>query len=166
MDEGRGAIVILGAPNDLQGQLSSIAIERCEQALQELDAHPDFMLLPTGGWGPHFNCSELPHATYTTHYLQSRGVPPDRILEGALSSSTVEDARQCREIARRHGLTDLRVVTSDFHLERTRLVFTRELPDMRLTFAPAVSNIPEPELRILLEREREAIEALQEVEYR
>jgi hypothetical protein len=49
-----GVIVVLGSPNDDEGKLSGIAMERCFQAVAEFEKHPGYAVMPTGGWGAHF----------------------------------------------------------------------------------------------------------------
>ena len=70
-----GVILVLGSPNDAQGHLSSIALERCSQALAEFRKNPGYAVLPTGGWGEHFNTTDKPHGFYVRRELQTRGFP-------------------------------------------------------------------------------------------
>ena len=64
-----GIIILLGSPNDEEGQLSSIGIERANCSIEEYRNHPDYKILPTGGFGEHFNKTDMPHASYAKHYL-------------------------------------------------------------------------------------------------
>ena len=157
-----GAIILLGAPNDERGGLSAIARERCEQALAEYRARPGFRIIPTGGWGAHFNTTGKPHGHYTRQYLIGRGVPPGDILEIAESANTVEDARLCRPIVDRHGITELVVVTSDFHVPRARFLFEREFPGTRLAVVGSKTNLPESDLATLRAHEERALAKLRE----
>ncbi|HRU19928.1 MAG TPA: YdcF family protein [Kiritimatiellia bacterium] len=156
------AIVILGAPNDAEGNLSSIAIERCQRALTEYAANPDAKMLPTGGWGDHFNTTDKPHGYYTRQYLMAHGVPERNILECAESANTIQDAQLVRPIVRRHEIDALIVVTSDFHIPRARFLFEREFPDLRLSFSAAQTHLPEEELGRLKEHEAKALARLKQ----
>ena len=156
------AILVLGSPNDAQGGLSSIAIERCRQALAEFRRTPDVHIITTGGWGAHFNVAAHPHGHYTRQYLESLGVPPGVFLECVESSNTVEDARLCRPILERHGITDLIVVTSDFHIPRARFIFEREFPATALTFSGAPTHLSGDELARLKRHEEEALAKLRQ----
>lgn len=140
------AIVVLGAPNDSEGNLSTIAIERCQQALVEYARNPGAKILPTGGWGEHFNTTDKPHGHYLRQYLAAHGVSEADILECAESANTIQDAQFARPIIERHGITDLIVVTSDFHVPRAQFLFQRAFPNLRLTFSGAKTNLPEAEL--------------------
>ena len=80
----QGILLVLGAPNDEQGNLSSIARERCDQAIRVYKEHPGYKILLTGGYGPHFNTTSLPHASYTKQYLMAHHVPEEDILENLI----------------------------------------------------------------------------------
>ena len=158
--EAKTAIVILGAPNDDTGALSHIARERCDQGLREYRCQSAARILPTGGWGAHFNTTPHPHHHYTRAYLQSQGVPAAAFVEGADSTNTIEDARLCRPIVARHGFTQLRVVTSDFHLPRAEFLFRREFPAIKLSFVGAKTHLPEAEIQRLAQHEERALARL------
>ncbi|MBM3861321.1 MAG: YdcF family protein [Verrucomicrobia bacterium] len=156
----KSAIVILGSPNDSEGSLSSIAIERCQQALTEYARNPGAKILPTGGWGEHFNTTNKPHGHYLRQYLTAHGVPEADILECAESANTIQDAQLAKPIVERHGITDLIVVTSDFHIPRAEFLFRREFPNLTLTFTGAKTNLPEAELAKRTQHEQEALVGL------
>ena len=156
------AIVVLGSPNDAAGNLSSIAFERCQQALTEYAKHPDACLLPTGGWGEHFNTTDKPNGHYTRLYLTKQGVPERQFFECAESANTVQDASLAKPIVERHGITELIVVTSDFHIPRAQFLFQREFPNLRLTFSAAKTNLPEEELMRLKNHEEKALARLKQ----
>jgi len=156
------AIVVLGSPNDADGKLSSIALERCQQALTEYSRHPDACILPTGGWGEHFNTTDKPHGYYTRLCLTTQGVPEKQFIECAESANTVQDAALAKPIVERHGITELIVVTSDFHIPRAQFLFRREFPDIRLTFSAAKTNLPEEYLMLLKNHEEKALARLRQ----
>ena len=72
-----GIIILLGSPNDEEGQLSSIGIERANCSIEEYRKHPDYKILPTGGFGEHFNktlsVSDRKQAIKTALKLASSG---------------------------------------------------------------------------------------------
>ncbi|MBI5822079.1 MAG: YdcF family protein [Verrucomicrobia bacterium] len=162
MDEELTAIVILGAPNDEQGILSSIAKERCEQGLQEYQRHPGAKILPTGGWGPHFNTTAKPHGHYVREHLKMRGIPDEAFVQCAESSNTIEDAKLCRPIVAQHGFRKLIVVTSDFHVPRARFLFEQEFPGFSMEFSPSRTQLPEDDLRRRILHEQTALAKLQQ----
>lgn len=158
--ETKTAIVILGAPNDDTGALSRIARERCERGLQEHRRQPAARILPTGGWGAHFNTTAQPHHHYARRYLESQGVPSELFVEGADSTNTIEDAMLCRPIVARHGFNHLLIVTSDFHQPRAEFLFRREFPDIELTFVGAKTHLPAAEIQRLVQHEEHALARL------
>ena len=151
------AIVALGSLNDESGKLSSIAIERCDQALKEYRNIPGAKILPTGGWGQHFNTTEKPHGYYVREYLLANGVPSDDVLECAESSNTIEDAALSKTILERHDINELIVVTSDFHISRAQFLFEKAYPDTRLSFSGAVTHLKSDELDRLWKHEKNAL---------
>ncbi|HVU26344.1 MAG TPA: YdcF family protein [Verrucomicrobiae bacterium] len=156
------AIIVLGAPNDERGVLSSIAIERCQQAVQEYRKHPESKIIPTGGWGEHFNTTSQPHGHYLAAYLQAQQIPAGAFVECAESSNTIEDAKLCRPIVERHGFRKLIVVTSDFHRARAQFLFTREFPDILIEFSVSKTNLPELELKKRVLHEQAALAKLKQ----
>jgi len=162
MNESATVIIILGAPNDAKGNLSSIAIERCEQALKEYRSHAQPSVLPTGGWGAHFNTTSRPHGYYLREYLMARGIPETAFVEGAESSNTIEDAKLCRPIVARYGFQKLIVVTSDFHVARAGFLFQREFPNTPIAFSSSRTAVPTTELQKLKLHEESALAKLRQ----
>ena len=162
MNKERTAIVVLGAPNDENGTLSDMARERCGQALQEYQRHPGSKIIPTGGWGKHFNTTHRPHGHYVREYLKARGIPDEAFVECAESSNTLEDAKLCRPIVERHGFGKLIVVTSDFHVARAQFLFQREFPGVPVEFSASPTHLPEGDLRKRLLHEQTALAKLQQ----
>ena len=75
-------IIVLGSPNDAQGNLSDIALSRCEQAYGEFVKQPTAFVHCTGGFGA-FNVTDQPHGFYTKQYLMHKGIPADKFLDVA-----------------------------------------------------------------------------------
>lgn len=155
-----GVIVVLGSPNDRQGELLSIALERCSQALAEFKKNPDYAILPTGGWGKHFNTTAKAHGFYVRQELSGRGIPESAFLPCAESSNTIEDASLSRPILDSFPGAELIVVTSDFHAARARFLFEREFPERRITISESVTKLPPDTLERLQEHEQKALEKL------
>jgi uncharacterized SAM-binding protein YcdF (DUF218 family) len=156
------AIIVLGAPNDENGILSSIAEERCQQALQEYQKCPDSYIIPTGGWGKHFNTTSQPHGYYLREYLVAHGISDKAFVECAESSNTIEDAKFSRPIVERHGFRKLIVVTSDFHTARAQFLFDREFPGILIQFSSSKTNLPQTELQERIMHEQNALARLRQ----
>jgi len=156
-----GVILVLGSPNDEQGHLHSVAVERCECALRLHRANPAWRLLPTGGFGAHFNTTDRPHAFYLRRWLEEHGVGPEAFLPFAESRNTLEDASLARPLVLAAGATRAVVVTSDYHIDRARFVFAREFAGAGVTlfFVPTETNEVNCRLDLvaLRKHEREAL---------
>lgn len=155
-----GIIIVLGSPNDESGRLSSIAMERCLKALEEYGKNPDYAILPTGGWGAHFNTTDRPHAYYVKQELIARGIPESAFLPIVESSNTIEDAALARPTLEAYSRAELIVVTSDFHAARARYLFERELPDRQIHMSTSATLVPPEELKRLKAHESEALKRL------
>ncbi|MEC4725691.1 YdcF family protein [Shewanella sp. D64] len=140
------AMVILGAPNDSEGNLSVIALSRCEAALTEFIKRPTLKVICTGGVGAHFNTTSIAHGQYLKRYLLSRGIPEVNFCPIVESRFTFEDATLSQNIIEAHGITSVVLVTSDFHLSRAKLVFTGVYPTMRFRYIVAITPLSEEQL--------------------
>ena len=139
----KGMIVVLGSPNSEDGELYSIAKERCELALAEYTKRPGWKILLTGGYGAHFNTTDQPHAAYLRHYLVKRGIPSQAIVEFAESTNTLQDASISKPIVLKYNVSEIVVITSDYHIDRARYVFEREFADTEIHIEFSVSQTEE-----------------------
>lgn len=161
----KGLIIVLGSPNSDDGELYSMAKERCELALTEYAKRSDWKFLLTGGYGSHFNATDQPHAAYLKRYLIRRGVPMDEIVvEFVESKNTLEDASLSKPIVLKYGVPEIEIVTSDFHLDRARYIFERAYNDIdvRLNFmgSPTKTNPSQFDLEALKLHEKQALAKL------
>lgn len=152
------AIVILGSPNDKDGNLLPIAISRAKIALEEYKKAGQCKLLCTGGFGEHFNLTHIPHGQYLQEYLILKGIPPSSFIEIAFSSFTLEDATLAKPILEQHAISRCILVTSDFHMERAKLVFNHVLPDLDFEYSEAETFVNKDEFQKLINHEKNAIE--------
>lgn len=157
-------IIVLGSPNDDHGHLHSVAVERCQAALHLHRDNAESELLLTGGCGAHFNTTDKPHAHYLKAWLLAHGVGPEAFLPWAESRNTLEHASLAKPIVLASGARLAVVVTSDFHLERARLVFEREFAGsgVRLLFlgTRTAESTCQPDLAALRRHEADALARL------
>ena len=151
-------LVVLGSPNSPTGELSVISKERLDFCLEIY--RKEMMILCTGSWGAHFNTASEPHAFYTKKYLMEKGVPEDRFLKFGLSSNTVEDAVKIKDIVSRLENINLKIITSDYHLERVKLIFKEILKNYKMTFFGVKSNFEKEKYNVLVQHEKKAIEGI------
>ncbi len=136
-------LLLLGSPNSDEGDLSPVAVAKCRVGLQLLEQHPEWQLLPTGGFGEHFNRTAVPHWRYVRTWLSERGVPATRLLDGVDSTNTLDDAvfTHHRVLALYGELPQVRVLTCAYHQARARWIFDRVFGDGAVEFVVA----PDPE---------------------
>lgn len=151
-------LVVLGSPNSPSGELSNISKSRLD-CCQEIFNNTQVILL-TGGWGQHFNKSDKPHAYYGKEYLIEKGLSETDFLEFALSQNTVDDAVRIKSILSNIDTVKLTIITSDYHLERVKLVFNEILGEYKMSFLGAKSNLAEEKILQLIKHENRAIELI------
>lgn len=155
-----GLILALGAPNDKDGNLSTIAQDRLNAVLHILRFNPDYQVLNTGGRGKHFNDTGLPHHYYSRRYLEARGVPAAAFAPTVDSASTLEDFSLSAPLIRAWQPSVLVVVSSDFHMERVKIIQKRLLDYPVVLFWGAASTVPAAELAALQAHEKKAVALL------
>ena len=153
-------LVVLGSPNSPSGELSDISKSRLDCCRKMFTKGQ--LILCTGGWGPHFNISDKPHAYYGKEYLMGNGLSEKDFLEIALSENTVDDAVKLKSILPDHRNVKLIVITSDYHLERARLIFNEILDKYEMNFVGVESNMEEEKLHQLIEHEKKAINSIKQ----
>lgn len=162
-----GIIIILGSPNSKDGQLYSVAKQRCDKGIQEYLNNPAWRIVLTGGFGEHFNESAKPHTYYLKNYLLMRGIDPAAIIDSVMSTNTLEDASLSRPIIEQYNVGDILVVTSDFHYERARFIFEREFANVKIGIRFSLCTTDESTCGFDLERqkihEKNSLKKLQEL---
>ncbi|MDB5692360.1 MAG: hypothetical protein JWO81_1423 [Alphaproteobacteria bacterium] len=112
-------VIIFGAAVRPSGHPSPTLRHRIEGALAWAEAHPQALLMPTGGrtgGGPS-------EAEVVTQCLAEAGIDPARIVPEACARDTLESVRLCDDILRRRGDCG-RVIccTSPYHQPRCLLL--------------------------------------------
>jgi vancomycin permeability regulator SanA len=118
-------LIVLGSTLTAKGDLSPIAKSRLDKCLEICKASDDILVLLTGGFGGHFNKTGRIYALYAYEYLVSSGLDPLKISALVASTDTVEDATMSFRIIEHLNPKQIKVITSDFHLERVRYIFER-----------------------------------------
>ena len=134
-------ILLLGASNDANGELSQMAIDRLECAYSIYANNSDISFLCTGGFGEHFNTTQMPHAEYLRQRLLQKGVKNEDFLPHIISSNTYEDIHKLKEVINCMPIDLLIVVTSDFHVERVRMLYEMFIRHENVIFIPATSAL-------------------------
>ncbi|WP_283710477.1 YdcF family protein [Pseudoalteromonas prydzensis] len=151
-------IILLGAPNNSDGSLTAIAKSRCDKAYQIFLQQPYCKLLCTGGFGAHFNTTNIAHGDLTKAYLIKLGVPASAFLPVALSRFTFEDATLAQPILASAGAKKAILVSSEFHIARVHYVFSHVFPHIEFICEAAITPLPKAELEQLAAHEEHAME--------
>lgn len=151
-------LIVLGSPNSPSGKLSDISKSRlnyCTNLYQKGN-----LILCTGGWGDHFNNSSNSHASFAKQYLMEKGLLESVFLDFALSSNTVDDAVKIRPIISKLEKIKLTIITSDYHLDRVKLIFNEILEDYSMDFVGVESGLSQEEYNALALHEKNAIKSI------
>jgi len=148
----------IGAPNDNEGNLSVIALSRCEAAYSEFCKNRERKLICTGGLGTHFNITSTPHAYYLKQYLMTKGVPEANFLPLVESRYTFEDALLSKSVIEEFGIRSVILVTSEFHLPRAKLIFCGVFSKIMFSYLAAITPLPYEELLELEKHEFQVLE--------
>lgn len=151
-------LIVLGSLNSPTGELSDISKSRlnyCAKIHQKGN-----LVICTGGWGDHFNTSTNSHASYAKKHLIEKGVLESDFLEFALSGHTVDDAVKVKPILAALDNIKLTIITSDYHLNRVKLIFNEILEGYHMDFVGVESNMPQEEFEAAVQHENTAIASI------
>ena len=133
-------LIVLGSPNSEDGILSPMALLCIQKCMELYDPHSCKIVL-TGGFGVHFNTSNLPHYGHLKKYLLKNGISEEAILELIPSRHSVEDASLSHFILKKYKPKEIIIITSDYHQKRAGLIFeTIFAPYNRITVIGANSE--------------------------
>ena len=154
------ALIVLGSPNSVEGILGNIAVDRLNYCLRIFDPKKN-LILCTGGFGDHFNPTNIPHANYAIDYLMSYGIDKEYFMDIALSSNSVEDAVKAKQVLLNSDNNYLvKVITSDFHLERVQLIFDHIITNFTKEYFGVTHQMPIEEKQRLIQHEKRAIDEI------
>ncbi len=154
-------IVVLGSPNDANGNLLPFAVSRCQQTFlsyQAFSEQEQCFILCTGGFGEHFNCTETAHGEYLKRYLINLGIDENAFLPIVESRFTIEDATMAKASFNMFRDEKILVISSDFHMPRVKAIFTRVYPNHQLLFKTCKTNISQAEYLKLIAHEKLALQ--------
>lgn len=117
-------IVVMGYALNSDGSMKKELIGRLKTALASAEKYPNAYIACTGG-GTAKNDHTRTEAGEMSKWLLEQGIDKDRIIVEDQALSTVTNAiNTCRILANEYPLvTHLAIVTSDYHLPRSCLLF-------------------------------------------
>ena len=153
-------LIVLGSPNSPSGALSDISISRLNDCVNRYQKGN--LILCTGGWGAHFNISKSSHAALAKQYLIEKGILEEDFLDFALSGNTVDDAVKIKPIISKLEKYKLTIITSDYHLNRVKIIFNKILENYSMDFIGVESNLDQEAYNALMQHEKNAINAIEQ----
>jgi len=148
-------IIVLGTENSSTGTIGVISKSRLDNCLEIYEKGD--LILCTGGWGSHFNTTKIAHAIYAQKYLIQKGVLKSDLLTPALSSNTVDDAVKVKEIIKNLKHYNFTLITSDFHLQRAKIIFNEILEEYDFSFIGAKIALNAEEQAMYIAHETKAV---------
>jgi len=157
-------IFILGHSNEPDGQLSAASESRISLAISILEnftpSNQPVFLIATGGFGDNFNNSAKPHHVWVEDEVKRRGHASMLKSGDTLQSAhTVEDAILIKDYCTRNDVGQFLVVTNEFHLQRSKLVFDAVFHPSPVDVVSAMN--PEEIRNSHLLHERDAVQRLE-----
>ena len=131
---GDNVLIVLGCAPAQSGKPSPIMVSRVKKAIDVYFKNYYELVIFSGG--P--NRFPLPEASIMASLSHGR-IPKNKIIEEKKSVSTVQNALFCYDILKKKKIKMISVVTSDFHIARSKYIFDRifEHRKVRLDYYPA-----------------------------
>ena len=126
------ALVVLGTPAGLHGEMNPMQIWRVDEAMREFWKGRAPRVLFTGG--PTAN--RFVEADVMATYARGLGLPEGAILEERRSHTTLQNIAGAAQILRAHGWNSVEVVSSPQHLPRAAVLLDRSGLQWRVHAAP------------------------------
>jgi uncharacterized SAM-binding protein YcdF (DUF218 family) len=135
-------ILILGGGTK-NNRPGAVLKSRLDQALAYAENHPDVTFIVSGGLGFGKTTSE---GTIMKNYLMENGIHPERITIEEKATSTYENLLYTKEMIQPDD--QVLIVTSDFHLFRTKMIARRVGVEAEGLGSPLrISSIPQAHVR-------------------
>lgn len=136
------SILVLGGGTK-NNQPGAVLKGRLDQALAYAENHPNVTFIVSGGLGFGKTTSE---GTIMRNYLVENGIEPDRIQIEDKATSTYENLLYTKKMIASDG--QLLIVTSDFHLFRTKMIAKRVGIEAEGLGSPLrISSVPQAHVR-------------------
>ena len=129
-------VIVLGAGLDKETP-SLTLVDRLNRTVAYMNEYPSSIAIVSGSQGSDETITE---ALAMERYLVSHGIPRERIIKEEKARNTNENLIYSREIIDSRGGGSAAIISSDYHIFRTRLLAKKQgLPAVMLS---AVSSLP------------------------
>jgi uncharacterized SAM-binding protein YcdF (DUF218 family) len=150
------AIIVLG--HESKRKLSSLCIKRLEKAIK-LYSKKELPIIFSGGYSLKNKRGEGPsEAELMKNYAIKKGVSLSNILLEEKSRDTQGNAYFTKQILKKKGWKKVLVITSDFHLLKTKFFFDFIYgPKFKISYMGVKSDFSKKEIK---EKERKSIDVM------
>lgn len=119
-------LVVLSHLMSSRGVLSDESIARAEYAIKIFRRH-NYKFIVTSGWAYRSDYA-IPISDVVSAFVCSHSdIQPVEIISDTHARDTVGDAYFLRRLSQVHHFTEMTVVTSDYHVERSEIIFKKIL---------------------------------------
>ena len=150
-------LVVLSHLMSQNCDLGEESVARSKLAINHF-SHGDYAFLMTLGWAYRRDCITPIANVVRDFILDNSSIRRSSVVSIPLSRDTVGDAYYCLDYVRRTSLSEVHVITSDYHVERTTLVFNKMLGSNRKVVIFGVKTKSHDNLKIL-KHEQQSIRA-------
>ncbi|WP_286260600.1 YdcF family protein [Pseudoalteromonas apostichopi] len=155
-------IVVLGSTNDKHGSISRIGLSRLDKGLEIYKKQENSKILLTGGYSKGKKVAEHPYSYYAKQLILKKGVIEEDIIGLVMSKDTVEDAKLSVPYLKHVNDRNIIIITSDFHMRRTKYIFNKIFKGKKLYFIEAEYKASDAEISALTETEEKELALLME----
>jgi uncharacterized SAM-binding protein YcdF (DUF218 family) len=132
------AIIVLGAPVDSDGNPTPEQLARVTEGVHEYELGMAPRLIVTGG-AVHNSFTE---ARVMARTAEAEGIPKAAIFVEPKARNTIENACYAERIMKAHGWQSAEVVSSEYHLPRAGILFSKLPLEWRTHAAPSLGTEP------------------------
>jgi uncharacterized SAM-binding protein YcdF (DUF218 family) len=122
------AIVVLGYPADGDGNPTPEQLARVTEAVREYERGVAPRILFTGGAA----ANQFVEADVMARVAAAQGIPPSAIFVETKAKDTIQNACYSARLMSKHGWRSAEVVSSEYHLPRASMIFSRTRLEWRM----------------------------------
>jgi len=157
------AIIILGGGINKDGTLLEITVSRLEKGIELFRKNTSAYVIVSGAYG--FMLDYIPQKTEARimkEYLEKEGLPKEKIILEEESKDTLGNAYFTKlNVLEPKKWYKVIIVTSDFHLERTKYIFKKVFGNKyKIEFITSSSDLTKQVIKRLETRERKVLKIL------
>tara|TARA_A100001011_G_C13930207_1_gene682842 strand:+ start:114 stop:659 length:546 start_codon:yes stop_codon:yes gene_type:complete len=133
------------------------SVARSELAIEKF-SNDNYEFLITIGWAYRADCTTPIADVVSDFILDNSNITRDLIKSLTSSRDTVGDAYYCLEYLSETSLSEIHIVTSDYHMDRVNLIFNRMFGDsFKITVFGAKTEALDDQA--IIKHEKQSIEA-------